>query len=87
VALGKDMPRVTPVLLKQNIFTAEQSKQLTKSQWQILPLSPQMKQLINKPQVLISDPLGNIILSHQLPENSQNTAGFGKAILADMKKL
>ena len=87
VALGKDMPRVTPLLLKKNIFSVEQSKQLARSQWQILPLTTQMKQLLNKPQVLITDPLGNIILSYQLPESNQGRASFGKAILADMKKL
>ena len=87
VALGKDMPRVTPVLLKENIFSAQQNKQLTKSQWQILALTPQMKNLLQGPQVLIADPLGNIILSHQLPEQEQQQTSLGKAIIADMKKL
>jgi len=87
VALGKDMPRVTPVLLKSNIFSAQQSKQLDKSQWKILSLTPQMKNLLLEPQVLITDPLGNIILRHQLPAKEQQNAAFGKAIIADMKKL
>lgn len=87
VLLGKDMPRVTPVLLKQNIFSAEQQKQLTKSQWKILPLTPQINQFLNKAEVLISDPLGNIILSHQVPQQTNQQASFGKAIIADMKKL
>lgn len=87
VVLGKDMPRVTPVLLKQNIFSAEQSKQLAKSQWQILALTPKMNQLLTQPQVLISDPLGNVILSYKLPQQDQQQAAFGKAIIADMKKL
>lgn len=87
VSLGKDMPRVTPLLLKQNIFSAEQSKQLTKSQWQIRTLTPQMHQLLKTPQVIIADPLGNIILSHALPQQDQEQAAFSKAILADMKKL
>ena len=87
VALGKDMPRVTPVLLKGNIFSAQQNKQLSKSQWQILALTPQMKNLLQGPQILIADPLGNIILSHQLPEQEQQQTSLGKAIIADMKKL
>ena len=87
VALGKDMPRVSPVLLKQNIFSAEQNRQLAKSQWQILALTPQMNDLLQEPQVLIADPLGNIILTHQLPENVEQQPAFGKAIIADMKKL
>ncbi len=87
VVLGKDMPRVTPVLLKNNIFTAQQSKQLDKSQWKILNLTPQMNNFLQEPQVLIADPLGNIILRHQLPETEQQQAAFGKAIISDMKKL
>ena len=87
VALGKDMPRVSAVLLKENIFSAQQSKQLAKSQWKILALTPQMNNLLQEPQVLIADPLGNVILKHQLPEQEQLQAAFGKAIVADMKKL
>jgi hypothetical protein len=87
VALGKDMPRVSAVLLKGNIFSAQQSKQLAKSQWKILALTPKINNLLQEPQVLIADPLGNIILKHQLPEQEQLQAAFGKAIVADMKKL
>ena len=87
VALGKDMPRVSAVLLKGNIFSAQQSKQLAKSQWKILALTPKINNLLQEPQVLIVDPLGNIILKHQLPEQEQLQAAFGKAIVADMKKL
>ncbi len=87
VALGKDMPRVSPVLLKKDIFSAQQNKQLAKSQWNILALTSQMNNLLQEPQVLIADPLGNIILRHQLPEKVEQQAAFGKAIIADMKKL
>lgn len=87
VVLGKDMPRVTPVLLKENVFSAEQSKQLAKSQWKILALTPTMNNLLEVPQVLIADPLGNIILRHSIPEKAQQQALFGKAIITDMKKL
>jgi len=87
VALGKDMPRVSPVLLKKNIFSDQQNKRLANSQWQVLTLTPQMNNLLQDPQVLIADPLGNIILRHQLPENVEQQPAFGKAIIADMKKL
>jgi len=87
VALGKDMPRVSPVLLNKNIFSPQQSKQLAKSQWKIFTLTSQMNNLLLEPQVLIADPLGNIILRHQLPETIEQQAAFGKAIIADMKKL
>jgi len=87
VTLGKDMPRVTPVLLKSDVFSAQQRKQLSKSQWKILSLTSQMNNLLPTAQVLIADPLGNIILTHQLPEQAPQQAAFGKAIVADMKKL
>jgi len=87
VALGKDMPRVSAVLLKDDIFTDQQSQQLSKSQWTILALTPQIKDLIKSPQVLIADPLGNVILTHQLPKQEKLQAVFSKAIIADMKKL
>ncbi len=87
VVLGKDMPRVTPVLLNQNTFSAQQKKQLSKSQWQIRTLTPQISHLLSTPQILIADPLGNIILSHQLPEEANQQDLLGKAIIADMKKL
>jgi hypothetical protein len=87
VLLGKNMPRVTPILLANNIFSEQQRQQLNKSQWQILELTPQMNNLLITPQILIADPLGNIILSHQLPVNTQQQGVLGKAIIADMKKL
>jgi len=87
VVLGKDMPRVTPVMLTNTIFSAQQSQQLGKSQWKILSLTPQMNNLLQEAQVLIADPLGNIILRHPLPTKEQQQAAFGKAIVADMKKL
>ena len=87
VALGKDMPRVSPILLKKDIFSDQQSQQLAKSQWRILALTSQMNNLLQEPQVLIADPLGNIILRHQLPEKVAQQPAFGKAIIADMKKL
>ena len=47
----------------------------------------QAKQYIAKPQIFIVDPLGNVFLTHQLPENTEQLPQFGKQILADMKKL
>ncbi|MBU2869526.1 hypothetical protein [Colwellia sp. E2M01] len=87
VALGKYMPRVSAVLLKEDIFSVQQNEQLAKSQWQILSLSAQMHRSIPNPQVLIADPLGNVILQHSIPETEAQQNSFGKAIIADMKKL
>jgi len=87
VALGKEMPRVSPVALYQDAFSAEQLQHISQSKWQLLAMPSQAKQYINTPQVLIVDPLGNIFLSHKIPENEEQLPQFGKQILADMKKV
>ncbi len=87
VALGKDMPRVFPVALYQNELSVEQYQKISKSKWKLLAMPEQAKQYIVNPQVFIVDPLGNVFLSHQLPENIEQLPQFGKQILADMKKL
>ncbi len=87
VALGKEMPRITPVAIYQSQFSAEQTQQLAKSQWQLVTMPISAKQLIEPSQVYIVDPLGNIFLTHQVPQNSAQLPQFGKQILADMKKL
>lgn len=87
VALGKEMPRVFPVALYQNELSTEQRQKISESKWQLFAMPEQAKQHIAKPQIFIVDPLGNIFLSHQLPENTEQFPQFGKQILADMKKL
>lgn len=87
VALGKEMPRVTPVALYQNELSTEQLQHISKSQWQLLAMPTEAKQYIDKSQVLIVDPLGNVFLSHKIPSITEQLPQFGKQILADMKKV
>lgn len=87
VALGKDKPRVLPVALYQNELSSEQLQHIAKSKWQLLAMPTKAKAHIHKPQILIVDPLGNVFLSHQIPETTEQLPQFGKQILADMKKL
>ena len=87
VALGKDMPRVSPVALYQNELSNDQRQKISQSQWQLVAMPEQAKQQIVQSQIFIVDPLGNIFLSHQLPEKTAELPQFGKQILADMKKL
>jgi hypothetical protein len=87
VALGKDMPRITPVAIYNNQFSTEKTQQLSKSQWQLVTIPVSTRQAIEPSQVYIVDPLGNVFLSHQVPQNSAQLPQFGKQILADMKKL
>jgi hypothetical protein len=87
VALGKEMPRVFPVALYQKALSTEQQQKISESKWQLFAMPTQAKQYIDKPQIFIVDPLGNVFLSHQLPENNEQLPQLGKQILADMKKL
>ena len=55
--------------------------------WHIQAMPALAKATIAQSQVLIVDPLGNVILSHMPPANAEQLPAFGKAILADFKKL
>jgi len=87
IALGKEMPRVKPVALTQENLTAEQTAKIQLKKWRIEPMPALAKAAITQSQVLIVDPLGNVILRHLPPENAEQLPQFGKAILADFKKL
>lgn len=87
VALGKEMPRITPVAIYNNQFSAEKTRQLSKSQWQLVTIPVSNRQAIEPSNVYIVDPLGNVFLNHQVPSNNASLALFGKQILSDMKKL
>lgn len=87
IALGKDKPRVIPVALTHKDLTKDQLLHLSTSQWQLMPMPSKGESIIDKPQILIVDPLGNVFLSHQIPDNTEHLPQFGKQILADMKKL
>ncbi|NQY62679.1 MAG: hypothetical protein HRT38_02965 [Alteromonadaceae bacterium] len=87
VALGKEMPRVIPVALTQRPFSPEQIAQIKLSKWRVEDMPSIAKNLIEHSQVYIVDPLGNIIMAHQIPADVENLSQFGKQILSDMKKL
>ena len=87
VALGKEMPRVTPLALYQGELSAIQLEHLAQSQWQLSTMPSQAKQFLEPSKILISDPLGNVFMSHQIPNDGDQLPQFGKQILADMKKL
>lgn len=87
IALGKEMPRVKPVALTQQNLTAAQSDKIQIKKWHIQSMPALTKNTITQSQVLIVDPLGNVILSHLPPTSADQLPQFGKAILADFKKL
>jgi len=87
VALGKEMPRVKRVALSPQKLSQPQLDKLSDNRWTIITTPSLMNQYLPQSQVIIVDPLGNVVLSHQPPKNDSEQAMFGKEILADMKKL
>jgi len=86
--LGKELPRVTPVVISGGDLTSSHLiSNMRHNKWLSLPITPQASQLIQQAQLLVVDPLGNVVMSHETPENEQDFSAFSKAILADMKKL
>lgn len=87
IALGKEMTRVTPIALSEQKLTELQLQQLAASKWQLQTVAEQANITLPSEQVLIVDPLGNIVLSHVPPSTDAARLSFGKAILSDFKKL
>lgn len=87
VALGKEMPRVTPVALSSSITNIPMPASSHRADWLIQKSSVEALQKLSPEKLYLVDPLGNVFLSHQLPQHTDNIASFGKAVLADMKKV
>jgi hypothetical protein len=85
--LGKELPRVTPVAVMERSLAEDQQSNLRHHKWQQLLLPKQANAHFSINQLLIVDPLGNVVMSYQSPLEEQGLVTFGKAILADMKKL
>lgn len=85
--LGKELPRVTPVALFVQTLTTDQQGNLRHHKWQQFTLPSQASKHITVNQLLVVDPLGNVVMFHQAPTEEKGLVTFGKAVLADMKKL
>lgn len=85
--LGKELPRVTPVALFEQKLNENQQSNLRHHKWQQLGLPIEANKHISANQLLIIDPLGNVVMSYQAPKEEQGLVSFDKSILADMKKL
>lgn len=87
IALGKEIARTKAVALAQAPLTDNVQEHINSSRWKIYNDVDQSQPLLSQEKVLIVDPLGNVVLSHDLPNNAEDLPAFGKAILADFKKL
>jgi hypothetical protein len=87
IALGKEMPRVTPVGLYQQALTNDQKSSLRIHDWHFSQMNKITLQQAQITKLYIVDPLGNVMLKYTIPNSKETIPSFGKAILADMKKL
>ncbi|GLX78709.1 hypothetical protein tinsulaeT_20490 [Thalassotalea insulae] len=85
--LGKELPRVTPVALHQVAPSHLPSESLRHHKWLTLALTDLAKPHLASGQLVIVDPMGNLVMSYDVPESEQQLNQYSKAILADMKKL
>lgn len=89
-ALGREMPRVSPVFITSSPLSELEPKLKPQAKLKLLQwdnMSQKTKDYFTASQVLIVDPLGNVVLSHTPPESLKQLPFFGKEILVDMKKL
>ena len=87
VLLGKEVPRVTPVTLAEQPLSELQQQAMRHGKWQSHYLPQQNDNHIKPSQLLVIDPLGNVVMSYQAPQEKSAIAQFAKSILSDMKKL
>lgn len=87
VALGKELPRVTPLALTSSAISEETLKQIRANEWQFKSVPTEAGMQADLTLIYVADPLGNVLLTHQIPSNVDDLPAFGKAIVADMKKL
>lgn len=87
VALGKGMPRVTPVGLYQTAPTDKQLTSIRSHDWVFSSAQPLTLKNADTQKLYLVDPLGNVFMQYNLPTEQEEITVFGKAVLADMKKL
>ena len=87
IALGKEMPRVTPIGIYQNQLSQKQLDLIRVKDWALQKITTKGLDTIEASKLYLVDPLGNVFMSHKLPTSTENIPSFGKAVLADMKKL
>lgn len=88
IALGRERSRVLPVaLVEPQALEQFKRSDIHSQHWHTIEHPQQANQAINLGQVVIVDPLKNVVLTHQMPEDNSAFSLFGKQVLADMKKL
>ena len=74
VLLGKEIPRVTPVALTSGRITEAMHQSMPHSKWRSQSMPDKAKDNLTFPQLLIIDPLSNVVLSYQLPSHKEKVS-------------
>lgn len=83
-ALGPDQHRATPIIL---LSPESDLRALTAFTFRTQPLHPRLRPWLDKQQILIVDPLGNLVLRYPQVDGSQAHLAQGKGMIADLRKL
>lgn len=86
IALGEEVKRVIPVIISNQAQDLPTTVALSRKAWQQFNVTASQAEL-NQSQVFIVDTLGNVVLRHKVPTTAEQLPLWGKAILADFKKL
>ena len=87
ISLGSEMNRVVAVGLSASAIDHSALDQLRKGAWHFSQSSEETKNRLESDHVYLADPLGKVLLSYPVPQSQQATIDFGKALLADLRKL
>ena len=89
IALGKDQDRVSTVILTQasSDLTAVKAAATQTASYTLAPANDQLANLLNSQQIIIVDPLGNLVMRYNAVEAKEGQLTQGKAILADLRKM
>lgn len=85
--LGKELPRVTPVALFENPLTDKEQANFRHHKWLQIAISMSGREKLLEKELVVVDPLGNVVMVYKSPNDEAGLNHFSKAILADMKKL
>ena len=81
-ALGKYRDRVTPVIIKPASTTLTLAQDMP-----VLPPSSAMKAQLADGEIIIVDPMGNLVMRYASVSGKEEQIAQGKDLLADLRKM
>ena len=85
-ALGRDRDRVHPLIALQDHSDTSVLSKLN-IQFETIQANPSLSKLLTQQQLIIVDPLGNLIMQYTAVEGREANISQGKALIADLRKM